>query len=185
MWINSNALDDCLQLLFYRYPPANYSWYYDCDCIPNATADTGKIDFDTLPLEKCIVKKGMLIGEDCDVAAHHPPRADIFLMSAILMAGTFTIAYSLKAFKTSRYLPSRVSNAHWRNVFVCVFVFRQSRNFLSQVSYFLTYCLILCTLFAAQAQPSCGILEKLGQLVRFFFFFFFFLFTLFPSTQKI
>ncbi|XP_072048031.1 electroneutral sodium bicarbonate exchanger 1-like [Amphiura filiformis] len=89
------------------HPTSNYSWYYECECGPGEN-DTGVIDWDVIKLEKCEKQGGVPVGEDCHEALHHPPMPDIFLMSAVLMFGTFAIAYSLKEFRTSRYFPTRV-----------------------------------------------------------------------------
>ena len=57
-------------------------------------------------LEECDAMNGTLLGNHCN---EHAPSADVFLMSLILMAGTFTIAYGLKEFKNTGYFPNIVS----------------------------------------------------------------------------
>ncbi len=44
------------------------------------------------------------VGENCDF------EPNVFLMSVILFAGTFAIAFSLKNFRNTGYLPSNIRN---------------------------------------------------------------------------
>ena len=91
--------------------------------------DPGMFNWTNFDPDTCLKMNGTTVGDECDDyfhRAHYPPRADIFLMSAVLMLGTFTIAYSLKGFRTSRYLPTKVLSwikklvnaevACWKNI---------------------------------------------------------------------
>lgn len=87
-----------------RYPNENTT--YECMC--NASSGLyiyKEEDFHEKALEDCKDLNGTLEGNSC---GHHVPQSDVFLMSLILMIGTFTIAYSLKEFKTTRYFPTIV-----------------------------------------------------------------------------
>ncbi|XP_072180717.1 electroneutral sodium bicarbonate exchanger 1-like isoform X2 [Diadema setosum] len=88
-----------------RYPHENDT--YECYC-------NSSIGLYSYPLEDfgeeeteedCASMNGTLVGNYC---GKHVPVSDVFLMSFILMIGTFTIAYSLKEFKTTRYFPNIV-----------------------------------------------------------------------------
>ena len=51
---------------------------------------------------ECAANGGQMIGENCDY------EPNVFLMSFILFAGTFTISFSLKNFRNTGYLPGRI-----------------------------------------------------------------------------
>ncbi|KRY85071.1 Sodium-driven chloride bicarbonate exchanger [Trichinella pseudospiralis] len=60
------------------------------------------IDWDNVPLEHCEYLNGQLIGDSCYY------MLDVFLMSLVLLAGTFTIATVLKHGRNSSYFPTSV-----------------------------------------------------------------------------
>ena len=61
-----------------------------------------------IPRSKCEDEGGVLAGEGC----HHV--ADVFFFSVLLFLGTFTLAYSLKSIKTTRFFPSKVGTVELR-----------------------------------------------------------------------
>ncbi|KRX22096.1 Sodium-driven chloride bicarbonate exchanger [Trichinella nelsoni] len=61
------------------------------------------IDWDNVPLEHCEYLNGQLTGDSCYY------MLDVFLMSLVLLAGTFTIAMVLKRGRNSSYFPTSVS----------------------------------------------------------------------------
>ena len=67
----------------------------------NVTVD--EIEWHMLPKSKCEEAGGVLAGEGC----HHV--ADVFFFSVLLFLGTFTISYTLKMMKTTRFFPAKVS----------------------------------------------------------------------------
>lgn len=58
--------------------------------------------YSKMPLDQCRQYCGMLEGPDCEFTR------DVFLFSLMLSLGTFILATKLKAFKTSRYFPTKV-----------------------------------------------------------------------------
>lgn len=93
--------------IYKEYPVARYAndnTTYECMC---QTA-TGLFEYDEKDFYHeskidCDSLNGTLVGNWC---GKHVPQSDIFFMSLILMLGTFTIAYSLKEFKTTGYFPT-------------------------------------------------------------------------------
>ncbi|XP_071822946.1 electroneutral sodium bicarbonate exchanger 1-like isoform X2 [Apostichopus japonicus] len=94
----------------HRFPLLNQT-EYDCECHPNTTSDyyTDRIEnMWHTSLKECKANKGHLLTVTGEACHESEPVSDVFLMSAILMFGTFTIAYSLKMFKNTRYFPTVV-----------------------------------------------------------------------------
>ncbi|PIK59524.1 sodium bicarbonate cotransporter [Apostichopus japonicus] len=94
----------------HRFPLLNQT-EYDCECHPNTTSDyyTDRIEnMWHTSLKECKANKGTLLTVTGEACHESEPVSDVFLMSAILMFGTFTIAYSLKMFKNTRYFPTVV-----------------------------------------------------------------------------
>uniref|UniRef100_A0AC35U0J7 Anion exchange protein n=1 Tax=Rhabditophanes sp. KR3021 TaxID=114890 RepID=A0AC35U0J7_9BILA len=65
----------------------------------NKTTETVK--WDIIPMDKCSILGGIAEGPNCYILY------DKFLMSLVLMAGTFIIATNLKGCKTAQYFPSK------------------------------------------------------------------------------
>ncbi|NP_001073019.1 sodium bicarbonate cotransporter [Strongylocentrotus purpuratus] len=96
-----------LMKIYKEYPVARYAndnTTYECMC-QTATGlfEYDEKDFYTESKIDCDSLNGTLVGNWC---GKHVPQSDIFFMSLILMLGTFTIAYSLKEFKTTGYFPT-------------------------------------------------------------------------------
>lgn len=93
----------------HRFPLAANQTEYDCECLPtNKTKPyyVDKIeDMWHTSLKECKHYGGKITPDHC---THSEPVADVFLMSTILMFGTFAIAYSLKMFRNTRYFPTLV-----------------------------------------------------------------------------
>ena len=62
------------------------------------------IQYNQVPLDLCEPLGGDRIGSAC----YH--MRDVFLMSLVLMAGTFILAYFFKWMRNSRYGPTRVKH---------------------------------------------------------------------------
>ncbi|XP_078702366.1 sodium-driven chloride bicarbonate exchanger-like isoform X3 [Branchiostoma floridae x Branchiostoma belcheri] len=96
--------------------PSAMSWNYSTDSPLNVTDTTPFNDFEVIPTSASdgipwenltqhdclIVHHGHWVGENCDYAP------DVFLMSVVLMAGTFFLASTLKSMKTERFFPTMV-----------------------------------------------------------------------------
>ncbi|XP_019613923.1 PREDICTED: electrogenic sodium bicarbonate cotransporter 1-like isoform X2 [Branchiostoma belcheri] len=75
--------------------------FNDFEVIPTSASDG--IPWENLTQHDClIVHHGHWVGENCDYAP------DVFLMSVVLMAGTFFLASTLKSMKTERFFPTMV-----------------------------------------------------------------------------
>ncbi|XP_041470452.1 sodium bicarbonate cotransporter 3-like isoform X14 [Lytechinus variegatus] len=82
----------------------NENTTYECMCQTASNLyEYREEDFYEEAEEDCERMNGTLVGNYC---GKHVPQSDIFLMSLVLMIGTFTIAYSLKEFKTTGYFPT-------------------------------------------------------------------------------
>ncbi|KAK3083416.1 hypothetical protein FSP39_022102 [Pinctada imbricata] len=62
-------------------------------------------DWSLIPEDECKNLGGKLVGETCGQIGY---VSDVFLLSVLLFFGTYMVASSLKAFKTSAYFPSFV-----------------------------------------------------------------------------
>ncbi|XP_063956817.1 sodium bicarbonate cotransporter 3-like isoform X13 [Lytechinus pictus] len=84
----------------------NENTTYECMCqTASSLYEYHEEDFYEEAAKDCERMNGTLVGNYC---GKHVPQSDIFLMSLLLMIGTFTIAYSLKEFKTTGYFPTIV-----------------------------------------------------------------------------
>ena len=66
--------------------------------VASVTTDPAKLKRETAFLKKILLQ----IGANCDF------EPNIFLMSLVLFSGTFTIAYTLKNFRNTGYLPGSI-----------------------------------------------------------------------------
>ncbi|XP_038047147.1 sodium bicarbonate cotransporter 3-like isoform X3 [Patiria miniata] len=82
-----------------RWPNDNVT--YECDCVIGNTTT----DWLDKEIKDCEKLDGETIGNFC---GHHVPKNDVFLMSVLLMLGTFTIAFSLKKSRNTPFFPTIV-----------------------------------------------------------------------------
>lgn len=68
----------------------------------NLTMIAYDVNYSSLPLSLCTKLKGELMGNSCYF------MYDIFLMSVTLALGTFAIAFGLKLFRNTFFLPTKV-----------------------------------------------------------------------------
>lgn len=90
----------------------NITKYSDVDFDPTFgvwdSASNATIAWVNMTKEQCTTYNGTLEGDGC-VESHYYP--DVFFLSCILFLGTYTIAMTLKDFKTSPYFPTFVRTA--------------------------------------------------------------------------
>ena len=86
--------------IIYRW--SNHNRTYECECLIGDTSQ----DWLEEKVADCEEMNGTAVGNFC---GEHVPSSDVFLMSVVLMLGTFTIAFSLKKSKNTPYFPTIVS----------------------------------------------------------------------------
>ncbi|XP_033629654.1 sodium bicarbonate cotransporter 3-like isoform X1 [Asterias rubens] len=80
---------------------SNHNRTYECECLIGDTSQ----DWLEEKVADCEEMNGTAVGNFC---GEHVPSSDVFLMSVVLMLGTFTIAFSLKKSKNTPYFPTIV-----------------------------------------------------------------------------
>ncbi|XP_022104609.1 sodium bicarbonate cotransporter 3-like isoform X2 [Acanthaster planci] len=80
---------------------SNETAVYECDCV----VENSTLDWLDKKTDDCDKINGTAMGNYCDL---HVPKNDVFLMSVILMLGTFAIAFSLKKSRNTPYFPTIV-----------------------------------------------------------------------------
>lgn len=84
---------------------SNYTtWLSDSPWV-NGTNIT-RVDWNKIPLSYCEASHGMLVSLPEKNECYH--MYDVFLLSVILVLGTFTLAFSLKMMRNSSYFPNKV-----------------------------------------------------------------------------
>jgi len=91
---------------------------YNCSCNASETTTVASVttslpvlnvtmpDFDSISDKKtCLAAGGVPYGTGCDTPHY---VADVFFWSCLLFIGTFTLSYSLKMFRNTRFFPNRV-----------------------------------------------------------------------------
>ena len=88
----------------YEFKPSTPLGEIGCSCLEpdNLTDETPWLDNYTKI--ECIENNGTLAGQGCEY------EPNVFLMSIILFAGSFTISFSLKNFRNTGYFPGRIRN---------------------------------------------------------------------------
>ncbi len=90
-----------------RLELSDQSWFQSHTVVGTAMNSTySSVNYDLVPLDHCEALQGQLQGAACY------RMLDVFLMSAMLMLGTFTLAMTFKLSRNSLYFPSRVGNRH-------------------------------------------------------------------------
>ncbi|KRX66586.1 Sodium-driven chloride bicarbonate exchanger, partial [Trichinella sp. T9] len=92
--VESAFMDDVKSMISRRRMNAS-SWLFH-----QPDENISYIDWDNVPLEHCEYLNGQLTGDSCYY------MLDVFLMSLVLLAGTFTIAMVLKRGRNSSYFPT-------------------------------------------------------------------------------
>lgn len=77
------------------------------DVMYNVFNASGNRTWADLTKEECLEYNGTLHGEGCEGSHYYP---DVFFLSCLLFLGTYSMAMSLKEFKTSAYFPTFVSS---------------------------------------------------------------------------
>jgi len=99
MPINNNV-DDCVR---------SSEWVsgLDANCRHDANRSI-EVHHDCVSEDLCIEHGWTLTGDACyvDHITHSVP--DVFLLSVILFLGTFTLAFALRTFRTTRFFPTVV-----------------------------------------------------------------------------
>ncbi|XP_064598184.1 electroneutral sodium bicarbonate exchanger 1-like isoform X3 [Liolophura sinensis] len=102
------ALAKCIHIID-ETPPLLHGgvrWIDNCYCGPPKNATQGmtmniSVFWSNLSVEECRELNGTLIGDGC----RYVP--DVFFCSVLLFIGTFTLAMALKAFRNTRFFPTR------------------------------------------------------------------------------
>ncbi|XP_054168120.1 electroneutral sodium bicarbonate exchanger 1-like isoform X2 [Oppia nitens] len=103
------AIDNLIQIRneYPINPNPNQILNYSCFCSFNNQTEylIQEVSHNETEIKKCKSSGGEPIGIGCSVPNYVP---DVFLLSAILFAGTYVISFMLKEFKTSTFFPTKL-----------------------------------------------------------------------------
>ncbi|KRX78348.1 Sodium-driven chloride bicarbonate exchanger [Trichinella sp. T6] len=141
--VESAFMDDVKSMISRRRMNAS-SWLFH-----QPDKNISYIDWDNVPLEHCEYLNGQLTGDSCYY------MLDVFLMSLVLLAGTFTIAMVLKRGRNSSYFPTSVSTIE------------TVRTILSDFAVFIAISLmILLDYFVGLQTPKLYVPENFSKFLK-------------------
>ncbi|KRX66583.1 Sodium-driven chloride bicarbonate exchanger, partial [Trichinella sp. T9] len=141
--VESAFMDDVKSMISRRRMNAS-SWLFH-----QPDENISYIDWDNVPLEHCEYLNGQLTGDSCYY------MLDVFLMSLVLLAGTFTIAMVLKRGRNSSYFPTSVSTIE------------TVRTILSDFAVFIAISLmILLDYFVGLQTPKLYVPENFSKFLK-------------------